>query len=56
MIVAKRLGYLLESTSIDLYDSLKSLINKNYEVFNPLKLSIGKKNEKWRLIINEVLE
>jgi predicted transcriptional regulator of viral defense system len=56
MIVAKRLGYLLESTGIDLYDSLKSLIDKNYEVFNPLKLSVGKKNEKWRLIINEVLE
>jgi predicted transcriptional regulator of viral defense system len=55
-IVSKRLGYFLELIGIDLYDELKKLLNKNYEVLNPLKQKIGKKDEKWKLIINEVLE
>jgi predicted transcriptional regulator of viral defense system len=55
-IVAKRLGFLLDSTGTDLYDSLKHLIDKNYEVLNPLKPPAGRKDRRWGLIVNEVLE
>jgi predicted transcriptional regulator of viral defense system len=55
-IVAKRAGYLLELIGIDFYDELKKFLNKNYELLNPLKKKSSLKNEKWKLIINEVLE
>ncbi len=54
-IVAKRLGYLLELAGRDAYDTLKALINKNYELLNPLKPPTSKKSEKWKIIINEAL-
>lgn len=54
--VVKRLGYLLELAGLDLYPFLKSLVDKNYELLNPLKPSVGERVEKWRLIVNEVLE
>jgi predicted transcriptional regulator of viral defense system len=55
-IVAKRAGYLLELIGIDFYDELKNFLNKNYELLNPLKKKSSLKNEKWKLIINEVFE
>jgi len=55
-IAAKRLGYLLEVAGIDAYDSLKNLISKNYELLNPLKPPKNERDEKWKIIVNEVLE
>ena len=55
-MVAKRAGYLLELIGIDFYDELKKFLNKNYELLNPLKKKSSLKNEKWKLIINEVFE
>jgi predicted transcriptional regulator of viral defense system len=55
-VVGKRLGYLLELIGFDCYNELKSLLSKNYELLNPLKPKTKKKDEKWKLIINEVLE
>jgi len=54
--VVKRLGYLLELTGVNLYDSFKNLIDNNYELLNPLKPPAGERIEKWRIIVNEVLE
>ncbi|NHW00003.1 MAG: hypothetical protein HA496_10265 [Thaumarchaeota archaeon] len=54
--VVKRLGYLLELTGVNLYDSFKNLIDNNYGLLNPLKPPAGERNGKWRIIVNEVLE
>jgi len=55
-IVAKRLGYLLELSGIDIYDELKNFIRENYELLNPIKPKTKEKNKKWKVIINEVFE
>jgi len=55
-IVAKRLGYLLDLTGVDIYDEVKPLLNKNYDLLNPLKPKTKEKNKKWKIIVNEVLE
>lgn len=55
-IVAKRLGYLLDLIGIDLYSELKSVLSRNYDLLNPLRPKTMERNEKWKLIINEVFE
>jgi predicted transcriptional regulator of viral defense system len=55
-VVIKRLGYLLEKIGLDCYEKFKEKISKNYELLNPFKPSNGEKNEKWKIIVNEVLE
>jgi len=54
LAVIKRLGYLLEMVGIDASKIKTSF--KNYTLLNPTLQKVGKKNERWKLIINEVLE
>ncbi|MEM2920805.1 MAG: hypothetical protein QXF26_00635 [Candidatus Bathyarchaeia archaeon] len=55
-VVAKRLGYLLDVVGLDFNSRLRGLVNKNYEPLNPLKPTTGNRDEKWRIVVNEVLE
>jgi predicted transcriptional regulator of viral defense system len=54
LAVIKRLGYLLEIAGIDASEIKTSF--KNYTLLNPDLPKKGEKNEKWKLIINEVIE
>ncbi len=54
--VLKRLGYLLETLGIDIYPKIKGWINKKYDKLNPSMAFGGKKNKKWMLVENEVLD
>jgi len=54
LAVIKRLGYLLEISGIDSSEIKTSF--KNYSLLNPNLPKKGEKNEKWKLIINEVIE
>lgn len=53
-VVLKRLGCLLEKKKIDIYDKLKNKINKKYDFLDATPKN-GKKNKKWKLIINRSL-
>lgn len=53
-VVLKRLGYLLEKRNIDLYNKFKEKINKKYDYLDIISKK-GKKNNKWKLIINRAL-
>ncbi len=48
----KRLGYLLEKNGFDVYDHLKKKLNQRYIFYDPLVKKKGKKNKKWKLVIN----
>ena len=48
----KRLGYLFESLGEDHYDKLKKYIDVTYVSLDYSKKMMGKKNKKWRLVIN----
>jgi predicted transcriptional regulator of viral defense system len=54
LAVIKRLGYLLEIVGIDASEIKTSF--KNYTLLNPNLPKKGNLNEKWKLIINEVVE
>jgi predicted transcriptional regulator of viral defense system len=54
LAVIKRLGYLLEMIGINATKIKTSF--KNYTLLNPTLQKVGEKNERWKLIINEVLE
>ncbi len=49
---AKRIGYLLEKNGFDAYDRLKKIINNKYILLDPTAKKQGKKDKKWKLIIN----
>ncbi len=51
----KRVGFLLDSVGKDYYQEVRRSMSKKFEPLNPLKKSQGKKNKKWKIIINEVL-
>lgn len=48
----KRLGYLLEKNGFNFYPLLRKKINNRYIFYDPLMKKKGKKNKKWKLIIN----
>ena len=48
----KRVGYLMEKNGYEVYDELKKYINYRYIPLEPLSKNKGKKDKKWRLIIN----
>lgn len=54
IVVLKRLGYLLEMNGIDIFKNVKNTLNSRYDLLNPMIKKAGKKNMKWKLIINEV--
>ena len=51
-VTLKRMGYLLDSTGIDVYDILKSHLNRKYDPLDPMLPKKGEKDKKWKLIIN----
>jgi predicted transcriptional regulator of viral defense system len=55
IVTLKRLGYLLELHGIDVYEKIKSHINKRYDLLNPLLPPTGKNNPKWMIKLNEAL-
>ncbi|MBU4374716.1 MAG: hypothetical protein Q8O41_11935 [Candidatus Methanoperedens sp.] len=55
IVTLKRLGCLLELTGIDVYDRLRYKLNRKYDLLNPFLAKKGDKNNKWKLILNEVL-
>ena len=54
-VLLKRIGYLLELSGVDVFGELRDNISHRYNVLNPLLKKRGKKNKKWKLVINEVL-
>ena len=54
IVTLKRLGVLLELKGIDIYDRLKYMLNRKYDLLNPFLPKKGDKNSKWRIILNEV--
>lgn len=50
--IIKRVGYLMENKGYEVYGRLKKFINYKYIPLEPLSKSKGKKDRKWRLIIN----
>ena len=55
-VLIKRLGYLLELSGIDVHDKFRKFINERYDLLNPNLPKKENRSEKWRLMINEVLE
>lgn len=55
-VVVKRLGYMLDIRGIHIYDRVKDKINKKFDLLNPHFSKVGTRSEKWKLVINEVLE
>ena len=56
IVTLKRLGYLLELNSIDIYEKIKHKLNKRYDLLNPFLKKSSHTSSKWRLNINEVFE
>ena len=50
--LAKRVGYLLEHSGYDAYKELKGFINYKYVSLDPLISRTGRKDKKWRLMVN----
>ncbi len=48
----KRIGYLLEKKGFEVYSLLKKRLNDRYILYDPLAKKNGKKDKKWKLIIN----
>lgn len=53
-VALKRLGYLMELTNEDIYQKLRDKIDSKYDLLNPNLGLKGRRNKKWKLIINEV--
>ncbi|MFH1638486.1 MAG: hypothetical protein ABIB71_08725 [Candidatus Woesearchaeota archaeon] len=54
-VVAKRLGYFLEKAGHEPNSELIHAINTSYDKLNPSLPSKGKRDKRWRLIINEAV-
>jgi predicted transcriptional regulator of viral defense system len=50
--VIKRIGYLAERNMLDVHKELKGFINNKYIFLDPLAKKSGKKDKKWRIIVN----
>lgn len=51
--LTKRIGFLLENLGYKLYNKLKEDIDLTYVLLDYSKLNKGKKDKKWRLILND---
>ena len=51
--LTKRLGFLLENLGYKVHKKLKNYIDLTYTLLNYSRPNKGKKNEKWRLILND---
>jgi predicted transcriptional regulator of viral defense system len=54
-VAAKRLGYLLELSGLDLYNELRPMVNESYDDLNPSLPPGGPLSSKWRLNLNQVV-
>ncbi len=50
--VVKRIGFLAERNGLDVYKKLEKFINKKYINLDPLAKNSGKKDAKWKVIVN----
>lgn len=50
--IVKRIGYLMERNGYDAYNELKGFINYKYIPLDPLVKKNGKRDRKWRIIVN----
>ena len=50
--ILKRIGYLLEEHNLDIYKKIKKYINNKYIYLDPLAKKYGKRDKRWKLIIN----
>lgn len=50
--IIKRIGYLMEKHGHDYYKEIKRFINYKYIKLDPLLRKYGKRDKKWKLIIN----
>ncbi len=48
----KRMGFLLENIGFDVYKDLRKRINARYIYLDPVSKKAGKKDKKWKVIIN----
>ncbi len=53
-VVLKRVGFLLEKAGVDNGSEWKGLISRKYELLDPSFPAKGKKNRKWKLVVNRV--
>jgi len=56
IVTLKRLGFLLEREGIDIYGKVNECLNDKYDLLDPYEGEEGKRNKRWKLVINEVLE
>ncbi len=54
-VLLKRVGYLLSLLGFDCYEAVKEKLKIRYDLLNPLHPPKGKKDKKWKLVVNEVL-
>lgn len=54
IVTLKRLGYLLETRGIDVYDSFQEKLNVRYDLLNPFLKRSALNSTRWKLNINEV--
>ena len=50
--IVKRLGFVMERNGFDVYERLRSYLNKKYTLLDPVGRKRGKKNKKWFVIEN----
>jgi predicted transcriptional regulator of viral defense system len=50
--IVKRIGYLAEKNGFDVYEKLKKFINNKYIFLDPIAKRYGKKNKKWKVVVN----
>ncbi len=56
IVLLKRLGYLSELKGKEMHEKLKGRLNRRYDLLNPSLPREGRKDETWKLIVNEDLE
>ena len=50
--VVKRIGYMSEKNGFDVYKQLKRMINSRYIFLDPLAKRSGKRDKRWKVIVN----
>jgi len=50
--IVKRIGYLAGKNGFDIHEELKNFINNKYIFLDPLAKKNGKKDKKWKVIVN----
>ena len=56
IVTLKRIGYLLGTIGVDVYDVLREHLNGKYDPLDPMLPIKGEKDKKWKLTINMEME